>query len=117
MKIPVFINRDNAETLKLSFMAEDGREVSVTNFLAAVTRTQLVTRAGTVDTNTSPQSLSIDAAAQTITLKLGSHFTVAGAYPAQLIMISSTYPNGYVWIDRYDAEPNRRLVLNVVSGS
>lgn len=117
MKLPVYLNRDNAETLRLYLEDAGGREVSATAFLAAVTRVQLVTRAGTIDTDTSPQSLSIDAAAQTITLKLGSHFSAAGAYPAQLVLFSPSCPNGYVWIDRHGAEPNRRLVLNVVAGS
>lgn len=117
MKIPVYIGRGNAETLRLFMVAADGRELSVAAFLSSVTRIQLITRNGTIDSQTAPQALVIDAAAQTLTVTVGDQFSVAGLYPVQLVLFSTAYPDGYVWIDRHDAEPSRRLVLNVVAGS
>lgn len=49
MKIPVYIGRGNAETLRLFMVASDGRELSAATFLSSVTRIQLITRNGTID--------------------------------------------------------------------
>lgn len=115
--MPVYMGRSNSETLRLYLEASDGHEISAADFLAGVTRIQLISRAGVIDSQVAPNALTLDAAASMLTLNLGSHFTEAGIYPSQLVLFSATYPDGFVWIDRYGAASNRRLTLQVMPGS
>lgn len=117
MKISVYIGRSNSEILHLYLEAADSHKISAADFLSGVTRIQLISRAGIIDSQVAPTALVLDAAASTLTLSLGSHFTQAGIYPAQLVFFTAAYPDGFVWIDRYDAASNRRLTLHVMPGS
>ncbi|HRD65720.1 MAG TPA: hypothetical protein PKY50_06145 [Candidatus Competibacter sp.] len=115
MKIPVYIGRDNVETLALSMEDDKENAVDIGDFLVSVNRIVLATETVVVDSQATPAALVLDAAARTLACTLGQSFSDPGNYPAQLIFYSPGYPNGFVWIDRHGAA-DQRLTLVVADG-